>query len=69
MSVIDDVEVLIHQRPGLTEVQIAETVLGNGARQQRVNPSCRQLVKEGQVERHGRGGPGEPFTYYAKGAR
>jgi hypothetical protein len=67
MTVRDDVEAMIHRSPGLTEAEIAEEVLGAGARQQRVNPSCRELAAEGRVERRGHGGPGDPFRYYPKG--
>lgn len=64
MAAIDDVEELVHRRPGLTEVGLSEELLGPGARQQRVNPSCRRLAKAGRVERRGKSGIGKPFTYY-----
>ncbi|MFK7869624.1 MAG: hypothetical protein AB8B58_10335 [Roseobacter sp.] len=67
MAVIDDVEALIFRRPGLSEVAISEEIFGKGARQQQVNPSCRQLSRQGRVERRGRGGNGDPFTYYPAG--
>lgn len=68
MGVREDVEACIIRRPGLTEAEIAETILGRGARQQRVNPSCRELWQAGRVERRGYGGHSDPFRYYPKGA-
>jgi hypothetical protein len=66
MGVREDVEACIARRPGLTEAEIAEVVLGRGARQQQVNPSCRELTLMGRVERRGYGGPGDPFRYFPK---
>ena len=70
MGVREDVELLIQKKPGLTESEIAEEIFGPSARQQRVNPSCRELFQIGRVERRGLGGPGDPFRYYPiKGAQ
>lgn len=66
MGVREEVEACIDRRPGLTDSEIAEEVLGSGARQQRVNPSCREPLQNGRVERRGYGGNGDPFRYYPK---
>jgi hypothetical protein len=64
MTVIDDVVALISARPGLTECQIAESLFGRKGQQQRVNPVCRRLLREGRVERRGQGYSQDPFTYH-----
>lgn len=56
----------IRKRPGMTEVELAAKMFGPGTAQPRVNPICRALVAEGRVVREGRGGHGDPFTYYVK---
>jgi hypothetical protein len=63
MTVKSQVFNLIVSRSGLTEAEIAERLFGNAGYQQRVNPVCRELVREYRVERLGTGGPGEPFRY------
>jgi hypothetical protein len=65
VALADDLEQLVSRRPGLTEVALAKSMFGRMGYQQRVNSTCRHLFKEGRVERHGTGGPGHPFTYYA----
>ena len=62
VSRLDRVLSAIEQRPNLTEIEIAEATLSNPY-QQRVNPICRRLLKEGRVDRHGKGGPADPFRY------
>lgn len=62
MALIDDVEQLIRKKPGLTEAQIAEDLFTNSY-QQRVNSTCRRLLRESRVKRDGRGGRADPFTY------
>lgn len=62
---VDRVLELIKQKPGMTELELAKAMYGKNAVQQDVNPDCRALVKLRLVERHGVGGPGDPFTYYA----
>ena len=47
----------------MTELEIANAVVPFNAYQQRVNSGCRRLLKEGRVERHGKGGPSDPFRY------
>jgi len=68
MTVADDIEALVKRKPGLTEAEIVTALFGSDEYQQRVNPLCRRLAKEGRVERRGRGGTGEPSTYYHGGA-
>jgi hypothetical protein len=63
MTVADDILLLVTTRPGLTEAQIAERLFGRKGYQQRVNSTCRRLVREYRIERRGSGGPGDPFTY------
>ena len=64
MSTKDDIELLVARKPGLTEIEIATELFGGDAYQQKVNSQCRLLINEGRVERRGRGGNGDPFTYY-----
>jgi hypothetical protein len=63
------IEFLIHKRPGLTEIGLAEAIYGDKAYQQQVNQDCRRLTDAGRVQRQGAGGPGEPFKYYPARAR
>lgn len=62
-TVAERIEAAIRRRPGLTESRIAELLFGSEAYQQRVNSTCRRLVKEGRLQRFGRGGGLDPFTY------
>lgn len=54
---------LVRRSPGLTEKQITKAVCGPEAYQQRVNPTCRKLIRRKILKRSGRGGPSDPFTY------
>ena len=63
MTVPDQIEALVLRRGGLTEAQIADELFVD-AYQQRVNSSCRRLVKQGRVRRAGQGGQNDPFRYY-----
>lgn len=63
MTISDQVLELVARRSGMSEREIAEHLFGAKAAQQRVNGVCRLLVAEGRLQRHGRGGPGDPFTY------
>jgi hypothetical protein len=65
MTVIDQIEALVQSRSGLTEAAIADQLFENGY-QQRVNPSCRRLVREKRLRREGKGGAGDPFRYYSR---
>jgi hypothetical protein len=61
---LDDVERTICANPGLTATQIARVLFGADGYAEQVNHSCLGLVRVGRIERRGRGGPGDPFTYY-----
>lgn len=63
MTMADRIEDLVRHRPGLTEAQIADELFSN-AYQQRVNSTCRRLVRETRLRREGRGGVGDPFRYF-----
>jgi len=63
MALIDDLEALIAKRSGLTEAELAEILFGPDAYQQRVNSTCRRLIKQGRVVRHGKG-YSDPYTYH-----
>jgi hypothetical protein len=64
MALADDIDLLVSRRPGLTELALAKFLFGRMGYQQLVNSTCRHLFRQGHVERHGTGGPGDPFTYY-----
>lgn len=55
---------LIEKGPGRTEAQLAEAIFGDRAYQQRVNQDCQLLANRRLVQRHGAGGPADPFKYY-----
>jgi hypothetical protein len=55
MALADDIELLVSRRPGLTELALAKFLFGRTGYQQRVNSTCRHLLREGHVERHGTG--------------
>jgi hypothetical protein len=63
MTVAQDIEALVAKRPGLTEAEIARELFGGEAYQQRVNSTCRRLIREGRLQRSGNGGVADPFTY------
>jgi hypothetical protein len=61
---IDLVERIIRQKPGLTASEIASALYGPNGYHQRVAAECRMLVYIGRIERRGSGGPREPYTYH-----
>jgi hypothetical protein len=61
---LDDVERIIKEKPGLTATQMARLLFGSNGYAERINGACRILERSGRIERRGRGGPGNPFTYY-----
>lgn len=67
MTVAEQIEALVARRSDLTEAAIAEKLFGSAGYQQRVNSTCRRLIREGRLERHGKGGINDPFTYAIKG--
>lgn len=63
MTVADRIQELVARHPGLTEAQIAEQLFGAGGYQQRVNSTCRRLVRQGRLRRGGNGYQADPYTY------
>jgi hypothetical protein len=62
---IDDIERLIRETPGLTATELAYRLFGiNEGYSQRINTECRALAHLGRIERRGSGGPGDPYRYY-----
>jgi len=61
---LDDVERTIRNMPGLTATQIARALYGPNGYAEQINHGCLALAQVGRIERRGRGGPGDPFTYY-----
>jgi len=61
---IEDVERLIREAPELTATALARRLFGNEGYHARVSAECRALAHVQRVERRGRGGPADPFTYY-----
>jgi len=61
---LEDVERLIHEVPGLTATALAQRLFGHDGYHSRVSAECRALVHVRRVERRGSGGPADPFTYY-----
>lgn len=61
---LDDVERIIRERPGLTATQIARALYGPNGYAERINHGCLALAQVGRIERRGRGGPGNPSTYH-----
>jgi hypothetical protein len=64
MTVADDILDKVHRQSGLTAAEIAVRVYGRRSHLQKVTQNCRRLVEAGRLERHGKGGPGDPFTYH-----
>jgi len=63
-AMLDRLEKLIRDRPGLTATQLAEELYGIDGYHERVGGACRTLARVDKVERRGRGGPGDPYTYF-----
>jgi hypothetical protein len=66
MTIADKIIDLVRRRPNLTEAELAEQIFGKDGYQQRVNSTCRRLIKQGEVQRYGRGGSNDPYTYTLK---
>jgi len=66
MTVADKIIDLVRRRPNLTEAELAQQIFGSEGYQQRVNSTCRRLIKQGEIQRHGRGGSNDPYTYTVK---
>ena len=65
MALVDDIINVVRKEPGLTAMEIAVNIFGRRhPYTQWVNIRCRDLVDADRLERRGKGGPGDPFTYY-----
>jgi hypothetical protein len=62
---LDDIERIIREKPGLTATQIARVLYGPNGYAERVNHGCLALTRVNRIARRGGGGPGDPFTYYS----
>lgn len=62
MILADKILNVVQHRSLLTERQIASELFID-AYQQRVNPTCRRLVMQGKLRRHGKGGVSDPYRY------
>ncbi len=67
MNMADEIMDKVRVNPGLTALEIAVSIFGRRHPfKQRVNQVCRRLVDAGFLDRHGKGGPGDPFTYHIR---
>ena len=65
MALVDDIINVVCKEPGLTAMEIAVNIFGRRhPYTQRVNHRCRDLVDADRLERRGKGGPRDPFTYH-----
>ena len=70
LTTADEVINEVRQHSGLTAMEITLNIFGRRhPYKQSVNGVCRRLVEAGHLERRGKGGPGDPFTYYLPSAR
>lgn len=65
---LEKVERLIHETPGLTATELAQRLFGLDGYHSRVNAECRLLAHLKRVERRGSGGPGDPYRYFPANA-
>jgi hypothetical protein len=63
----DNIEKTIRANPGLKATQIAQVMYGPSGYGEQVRMGCLALLRAGQIERRGRGGSADPFTYYPAG--
>lgn len=65
MTLADNILNEVNRESGLAETEIAVRIFGrrDPNRKRRVNTACRYLVEAGRLDRRGKGGPGDPFTY------
>jgi hypothetical protein len=65
MTVADNIMQEVRRKSGRTEDELAALIFGrDNAYQQRGNSTCRRLIAQGKLVRHGRGRQGDPFTYH-----
>jgi hypothetical protein len=65
----DEIEKLVRSTPGITDMALARALHERAGGRPRINSICRRLVAEGRIERQGRGGWRQPFTFYPSGGR
>lgn len=61
---IDKVEHLIRQTPGLTATELSQRLFGINGYHSRVSAECLALFYFKRVARQGSGGPGSPYRYF-----
>jgi hypothetical protein len=64
---LDNIEKVVREKPGLRATQIARVLYGPYGYGEQVRTGCLTLLRQGRIERRGRGGSGDPFTYYPEG--
>jgi hypothetical protein len=64
---VDDVEKLIRERPGMKATELAVALYGPSGYHDQIAGLCRQLLNAHRIERRGSGGPSDPFRYYPGG--
>ena len=64
MALADEIEELVRRQPGLADLDLVRMLHDRAGSQQQIKSTCRRLVAEGRIGRQGRGGWGNPFTYY-----
>jgi hypothetical protein len=68
MAIADDIINELRKKPGMTAVKIAVNIFGRRQYYPKVYRECRRLVDAGRIERRGKGGQDDPFTYCLPGA-
>jgi hypothetical protein len=61
---VDKLEHLIREVPGLTATELAQRLFGLDGYHTRVSAECRLLAHLKRVERRGTGGPADPYRYF-----
>ena len=64
MTLGDDIINELRQKSGLTAMELTVRMFGRRQYHRKVYQECRRLVKAGRLERRGKGGFRDPFTYY-----
>ena len=61
---IEKIERLIREAPGLTATELAQKLFGDDGYHARVGAECRLLAYLQRVERRGAGGVADPYRYF-----
>ena len=64
MALADEIEELVRSKPGLTDLDLVRMLHDRTRYQRQIKSTCRRLVVEGRIQRQGKGGWCNPFTYY-----